>query len=44
MNPSQEVRELMVKVKLNPIRDVLEGKRVVVVDDSIMRELRAGSL
>lgn len=37
MNPSQEVRELMVKVKLNPIRDVLEGKRVVVVDDSIMR-------
>ncbi|MCZ6679988.1 MAG: amidophosphoribosyltransferase [Candidatus Poribacteria bacterium] len=37
MNPSQEVRELMVKVKLNPILDVLEGKRVVVVDDSIMR-------
>ena len=37
MNPSQEVRELMVKVKLNPLRDVLEGKRVVVVDDSIMR-------
>lgn len=37
MNPSQTMRELMVKVKLNPIRDVLERKRVVVVDDSIMR-------
>jgi len=37
MNPSQEMRDLMVKVKLNPIRDVLEGKRIVVVDDSIMR-------
>ena len=37
MNPSKEMRELMVKVKLNPLPDVLEGKRVVVVDDSIMR-------
>ncbi len=37
MNPTQDIRELMVKVKLNPIRGVLEGKRVVVVDDSIMR-------
>jgi amidophosphoribosyltransferase len=37
MNPSQKMRDLMVRVKLNPIRDVLEGKRVVVVDDSIMR-------
>jgi amidophosphoribosyltransferase len=27
----------MVKVKLNPIRDVLDGKRVAVIDDSIMR-------
>ena len=37
MNPAQEIRELMVKVKLNPIRDVLKGKRVIMVDDSIMR-------
>lgn len=37
MNPAQTIRELMVKVKLNPIRDVLDGKRVIVVDDSIMR-------
>ena len=37
MNPTQNMRELMVKVKLNPIREVLEGKRVIMVDDSIMR-------
>ena len=37
MNPTQDIRELMVKVKLNPIRDVLRDKRVVLVDDSIMR-------
>lgn len=37
MNPTQDIRELMVKLKLNPIREVLQGKRVVVVDDSIMR-------
>ena len=37
MNPSQEIRDLMVRVKLSPVRNVLEGKRVVVVDDSIMR-------
>ena len=37
MNPTQNIRELMVKVKLNPIREVLEGKRVIMVDDSIMR-------
>ena len=37
MHPSQEVRDLMVRVKLNPIENVLKGKRVVVVDDSIMR-------
>ncbi len=37
MNPAQDIRELMVKVKLNPVREVVEGKRVVMVDDSIMR-------
>ena len=37
MNPTQDIRELMVKVKLNPVRDVLRDKRVVLVDDSIMR-------
>ena len=35
--PGQEVREDKVKIKLNPIRDTVEGKRVVLVDDSIVR-------
>ncbi|MBI2167610.1 MAG: amidophosphoribosyltransferase [Candidatus Omnitrophica bacterium] len=37
INPTQSVRMLKVKIKLNPIRDTVEGKRVVVVDDSIVR-------
>ncbi len=35
--PSQEMRALGVKMKLNPIRRNIEGQRVVVVDDSIVR-------
>ena len=37
IEPSQGIRHFGVKVKLNPNREVLEGKRVVVVDDSIVR-------
>ncbi|MDE2906129.1 MAG: amidophosphoribosyltransferase, partial [Acidobacteriota bacterium] len=37
IQPQQSVRELKVKVKLNTVRSVLEGKRVVLVDDSIVR-------
>lgn len=37
IQPSQEIRELGVKIKLNPIRDAVRGKKVVVIDDSIMR-------
>jgi len=37
IHPSQATREFRVRIKLNPIRAVLEGKRVVVVDDSIVR-------
>ena len=37
IQPSQTMRERSVDIKLNPIRDVVEGKRVVVVEDSIMR-------
>jgi len=37
IQPSQSVRDLGVKVKLNPVRDLLRGKRVVVVEDSIVR-------
>jgi amidophosphoribosyltransferase len=37
IEPRQGIRHFGVKVKLNPMRDVLEGQRVVVVDDSIVR-------
>lgn len=37
INPLQSVRTMKVKIKLNPIREVVSGKRVVVVDDSIVR-------
>ena len=37
IQPSQNMRETSVKIKLNPIRKVLAGKRVVVIDDSIVR-------
>ena len=37
IEPEQSIRHFGVKIKLNPVRDVLEGKRVVVVDDSVVR-------
>jgi amidophosphoribosyltransferase len=37
IQPSQEMREFGVKIKLNPIKEVLKGKRVIVVEDSIVR-------
>jgi len=37
IEPRQAIRHFGVKIKLNPVRDVLKGKRVVVVDDSIVR-------
>lgn len=37
IEPSQKIRDFGVKLKLAPVRGVLEGKRVVVVDDSIVR-------
>ena len=35
--PQQAIRDFGVKLKLNPVRGLLEGKRVVLVDDSIVR-------
>jgi len=35
--PNQEMRALGVRLKLNPLRDNIEGKRLIVVDDSIVR-------
>src|SRR5512143_1874043 len=37
IEPQQSIRHFGVKLKLNALKDVLEGKRVVVIDDSIVR-------
>lgn len=37
IQPSQLIRDLRVKVKLNPIKDVLKDKRIIIVEDSIVR-------
>lgn len=37
IEPQQAIRHFGVKLKLNPVPEVLEGKRIVVVDDSIVR-------
>src|SRR5580704_14294473 len=37
IEPSQAIRDFGVKLKLNPIRHLLEGQRVILVDDSIVR-------
>ena len=35
--PSQTIRQLGIRLKLNPLREVIKGKRLVVVDDTIVR-------
>jgi len=37
IEPQQSIRHFGVKVKLNPVRSILEGQRVVLIDDSIVR-------
>jgi amidophosphoribosyltransferase len=37
IQPSQTIRKLGIRLKLNPLRDVIAGRRIVVVDDSIVR-------
>ncbi len=37
IEPKQSIRSFGVKIKLNPVRSVLEGKRVALIDDSIVR-------
>jgi amidophosphoribosyltransferase len=37
IQPQQSIRHFSVRIKLNPVRSVLEGRRVVLVDDSIVR-------
>lgn len=44
IQPTQDMRDLAVRLKLNPVREVLAGKRVVMVDDSIVRGTTSGKL
>ena len=44
IQPKQELREFAVKLKLNPIREIVEGKKVVLIDDSIVRGTTSGKI
>jgi len=37
IEPQQAIRHFGVKIKLNPVKDIIKGKRVIVIDDSIVR-------
>lgn len=37
IQPSQMLRELGIRLKLNPLRDIIAGKKIIVIDDSIVR-------
>jgi amidophosphoribosyltransferase len=37
IEPTQEIRDLKVKLKLSPIKDMIKGKRVAIIDDSLVR-------
>ncbi len=37
IQPSQRIREIGIKLKLNPLKEIIKGKKIVVVDDSIVR-------
>jgi len=37
IEPTQEMRDLKVKMKLSPVVDLIKGKRVIIIDDSIVR-------
>lgn len=37
IEPTQKIRNLKVKMKLNPIKELIQGKRLIVIDDSIVR-------
>ncbi|MDD2337734.1 MAG: amidophosphoribosyltransferase [Geobacteraceae bacterium] len=37
IEPQQSIRHFGVKIKLNPVKDIIKGKRVIVIDDSIVR-------
>lgn len=44
IQPHQELRDLGVRIKLNPVESVLRGKRVVIIDDTIVRGTTSGKI
>jgi amidophosphoribosyltransferase len=44
IQPNQEMRDLGVRIKLNPVEDALKGKRVVIIDDTIVRGTTSGKI
>lgn len=44
IKPTQEEREMAVKLKLNPLKHVVEGKKIVLIDDSIVRGTTSANL
>jgi len=44
IQPDQRMRELGVKIKLNPLREVIAGRKLVTVDDSIVRGTTTGKI
>lgn len=44
IQPHQNMRDLGVRIKLNPVEGVLKGKRVVIIDDSIVRGTTSGKI
>ena len=44
IQPTQQMRDTAVKLKLNPVRSVIEGKSVIIVDDSIVRGTTSGKI
>lgn len=44
IQPDPALRDFGVRVKLNPLRDVLDGRRVILVDDSIVRGTTSGKI
>jgi len=37
IQPSEKIRNISVKMKLNPVKDILKGKEVIIIDDSLVR-------
>lgn len=44
IQPTQQKRDIAVRMKLNPVRSVIEGKSVVMIDDSIVRGTTSGKI